>query len=204
MIGLIASAIEAPPCYFYLHFKYSIIVSKNQVIFSKILTYQIRYARINLMKRLIILFLMFVLWFTAASFAETSIKAEVDNLIVTTDNTLIYKIIISSSERQIPRPELPDFKGFDVISQAQSSTVSFVKGSTQTVSVYAFILAPLGVGKFKIPPATIKINGLSISAQEFEIEVTQGKTEIKPGLEHGLSPDERQPKIDTRQPQYTL
>ncbi|MBU0503441.1 MAG: BatD family protein [Candidatus Omnitrophota bacterium] len=133
-----------------------------------------------MVKRIVFLFLVIVLFGVGSVFAETTIKAEVDKASLTTNDILTYKIIITSSEKYLSQqPEVSKFDGFNVISQAQSSTVSMVKSEVKTILVYAFILAPQSAGKFKIAPAVIKVKNKSISSQAFEIEVTQGSGEPK-------------------------
>ncbi len=156
------------------------------------------------MKKIIILSVIFTSLFIATAFAQASIKAEVDKTIVTTDDTITYKLIITSSEKNIPTPQLPKFTGFRVISSAQSSTVSLTKGNIKTIFVYAFILVPTDIGKFKIEPSEIKIKNETFSSVSFEIEVKQGKANPKAEFEQELSiPEETQPEIE-KLPQITL
>lgn len=127
--------------------------------------------------------ILFSLLFTAGAFAETSIKAQVDKTGITTDDSLTYKLIIISSEKNIPVPAIPKFEGFNLVSQAQSSTISFAKGGTETHLVYVFILVPGEAGKIKIEPSKIKVGAVTYTSEQFEIEVTQGKVQpqIPPG-----------------------
>jgi len=159
------------------------------------------------MNKLIILTILFILVFIINAFAETTIKAEVDRTSITTDENITYKLIITSTEKNIPAPQLPEFKGFNVKSQAQSSTVSFAKSNLKTILVYAYILAPKDTGKFNIEPSQIKIKGKSYSSESFEIEVKQGETkpQHKPKSEQEQLPslpEEFQP--ESGQPQITL
>jgi hypothetical protein len=149
--------------------------------------------------------ILFVIAFIAlcanAVFAQTSVKAEVDKLKLSTDETLTYKIVITSPERRIPSPQLPKFTGFKVISSAQSQTISFMQGNVKTILVYAFILAPLDVGKFKIEPVQVKIKNQISSSDALEIEVTQGRVKPKilprekPSLPKSGQPGSREPQI---------
>ncbi len=155
------------------------------------------------MKKTIFIVIIFLFSFVAVTLAETAIKAEVDKAKITTDETLTYKIIVTSSDKKIPSPELPKFAGFNTISQAQSSTLSFMKSNIQTILVYAFILSPLEVGKFRIEPSTLKVKGKTYSTEAFEIEVVQGKFKPKPEQKQESSlPEEPQP--ESGQPQITL
>ena len=156
------------------------------------------------MKKVIILLVIFMSLFIAEAFAQTSIKAEVDKTIVTTDDIITYKLIITSSEENIPKPQLPNFTGFKIISSAQSSTVSFTKGNVKTIVVYAFVLIPTDKGTFKIEPSSIKIKNETYSTGTLEIEVKQGK--VKPKAEPEQKPpqpEETQPETE-EQPQITL
>ena len=152
---------------------------------------------------MIISTLLLILFSTAPAFAEISIKAEVDKTSISTDETLTYKLIITSTDNQAPEPEVPKFTGFNVISQAQSSTFSYLKTGPKTVLVFAFILAPLEAGKFKIEPSVIKLKGKTYSADSFEIEVTQGKAKPKAPPEEKQTLPEKFPS-ESDQPQITL
>jgi len=156
------------------------------------------------MKKIIILWVIFTSLFIAEAFAQTSIKAEVDKTIATTDDIITYKLIITSSEENIPKPQLPKFRGFKIISSAQSSTVSFIKGNVKTIVVYAFVLVPTDIGKFKIEPSSIKIKNETYSTGTIEIEVKQGKVKPKAQPQQKLPlPEETQPETE-EQPQISL
>ena len=140
------------------------------------------------MNKIIVSLVIFVFAFIPLSFAEMSIKAEVDKTRLTTDETLTYKITITSSKENLPQTQIPKFEGFNVLSTTQSSTMEFIGNNIKAVLVYAFVLAPADIGKFKIAPSTIKINKQVYSTDTFEIEVTQGK--IKP-----KAPPEEKPSL---------
>ena len=144
--------------------------------------------------RLIILALSLVLFIAASACAEISIKAEVNNTSITTNDNLTYKLVITSTEKNIPSPQLPKFEGFNVLSQAQSSTFSLAANNIKTMLTFTYILAPKEKGKFKIEPAVIKLNDKVLSSATFEVEVKQGSHPI-------LAPQQEQ-KIE--EPQITL
>ena len=154
------------------------------------------------MRKVVVGLAIFVFAFLAVSFAETEIKAEADKTSITTDDTLIYKIIITSSDKAVPAPQLPEFTGFGVLSQAQSSTMSYVKSNVKTILVYAFVLAPTEAGKFEIGPSTIKIGNKTYSTQALEIEVKPGKTKPKTHLEEPSLPEKSLP--ESQEAQVTL
>ncbi len=125
--------------------------------------------------KLLLTGILFILFVSTNSFAETSIKAQVDKASITTDDLLTYKITITSTEKKLAEPKVPDFKGFSVESISQSSSMSFAKNDINTALVYTFILAPDDTGKFQIGPSQITIKGKTYSSEAFEIGVKQGK-----------------------------
>lgn len=155
------------------------------------------------MKNIVAIAIIFIFLFRAVAFAQTSIKAEVNKTSITADETLTYKISISSSEKQLPLPQLPKFEGFDVVSQTESSQISFGRDENKTVILYEFILTPTATGKLKLEPTSIKIKNKTYSTQSFEIEIKPGKTMPKVRPEEKPSrPEELQP--ETEEPQITL
>lgn len=150
-----------------------------------------------------ILAILFILFFVTIVSAQTSIKAEVDKASVTTDDVITYKLTIASTEKMISQPKFPKFEGFSVLSQAQSSAISFAKNNIETSLTYVFVLAPLEAGKFTIKPSKIQLQGKAYSTQSFEIEVIKGKAQPKPRPEQKSSqPESIQP--ESEEPQYTL
>jgi len=142
--------------------------------------------------RISVLCLLAAMFLATPAFAETTLKAQVDKTALSTDDTLTYKVTLASTDRNLPSPNLPDFKGFNILSQVQSSNMSFTKGEVKTTVAYEFILAPKQAGTITIGSATIKINNKIYSSESFQINATQGKT----------LPKSTQP--ESEEPQYTL
>jgi hypothetical protein len=112
------------------------------------------------------------------SFAGTAIEARVDKTAVTTDDVITYTVSVTSSEKVIPDPQLPDFAHFAVISQEQSSSFSFGTGGVASKSAFIYYLAPRQPGSFVIAAAQIKIKDKVIMSDAFTIEVKAGKARI--------------------------
>jgi len=144
--------------------------------------------------RAIILVILFIVFYLNSAFAETTIKAKVDKTNITTDKVVTYKLTITSTEKKVPRPELPEFEGFRIISQVQSSNVSLIKKDIKTSIVHTYILAPDKIGTLKIKPSKIKIDDEVISSDAFQIEVKQGKVKPEPKEELPL-PEDTQDKF---------
>ncbi|MCM8771413.1 MAG: BatD family protein [Candidatus Omnitrophica bacterium] len=112
--------------------------------------------------------------------AQIEIKAEVDKKKVSTDEELVYKLIISSTASSIPAPEFPDFKDFYVISQANTSNITIKAPSSKITVIYVFVLVPKEAGKFIIEPSQIKTKSAIYKSESFEIEVVEGKRKFIP------------------------
>ncbi len=149
----------------------------------------------------IVVAILFILFFSINVSAETTIKAEVDKTSITTDEVMTYKLIITSTEKKIPIPELPRFDGFRIISRLQSSSVSLIKKESKVTITYTYILAPDKTGTLEIGPSKIKIKDKILSSDAFEIEVKQGKARLQPKgeptLPEEIQPDSEQPLIIT-------
>lgn len=147
--------------------------------------------------------LIFSLFFICLAFAQTQIKSEVDKARISTDEALTYKLTIISSEKKITQPKFPEFKDFTILWQAESSTISFIKGGAKTTLVYTFLLAPKNTGKFTIGPARIESEGKTYTSEKFEVEVTAGKLKPKALPESKpLKPKKTLP--ESQEPQVTL
>ncbi|MDD4953686.1 MAG: BatD family protein [Candidatus Omnitrophica bacterium] len=140
---------------------------------------------------LLIALFLFLLYTTV--FAQATIKAEVDKTDLSTDQTLTYKLIISSSGQEQVIPKAPDFKGFQVVSSARSSQVSFEKNQIKKSATYLFVLSPEKAGDYQIGPATVKIGKDNYTTQTIDIKVKEG-----------TRPPVQEPEPKTDLPQYTL
>lgn len=150
--------------------------------------------------KLLLLFLAISLCVSTNAFAEFSFKAEVDKTSISTDETLNYKLTITSDERNLPQPKFPDFKGFAVVSSMQSSNLSFGASKVKTAVSYVFILAPAEIGKLSISPSQITVGDKDYSTLSFEIEVKQGKAPVQApqapqGAPQNNLPQSEEPKI---------
>lgn len=137
-----------------------------------------------------------------AAFAETSIKAEVDKTALTTDEVLTYKVTVISSEKNLPKPQLPEVKGFSVVSQAQSSSLKLAQAQAKSVLSYVFFLLPVEAGDLVIGPASINMGDNIYSTDSFSIKVSRGKNPPKAAPD--TRPEPALPESANELPQYNL
>ena len=133
-------------------------------------------------KRFSIIILFLIISLTRIAFAaEIEIKAQVDKTDVTTDDDIVYKVIISSQTlKSLPEPEFPDFKNFDVLSSAQTSQISLGQGEIKSLLIYVFIIRAKRTGEFNIGPSKIIVNNKEYFSEKFQIEVRQGSRQLSP------------------------
>jgi len=147
------------------------------------------------MRSVVIAFLL-CLCLASFCFAQIQIKAEVDKNKLATDEELIYKLIISSSGQALPQPKFPEFKGFIVISQANTSNIT-IKGNSPKIGViYVFIMVPKEAGIFTIEPTELKTKDATYKSESFQIEVSQaeGKSIPQESPETPQAPQDESPK----------
>jgi len=126
------------------------------------------------MRRIYIFYILFFFIFPVKLlYAQVSFNAKVDKVNLPINETLIYEIDITTQSKNIPSPKLPKFEDFIVVSQQQSSNISFKKDKIATQIVYSFVLMPRRSGKLKIEPAEIKIENRTYYTEAFEIEVKE-------------------------------
>ena len=145
------------------------------------------------MKRIVLYSILFIFSFKVIALAQTTIEAKVDKTTLTTDETLTYKLTVTSSDENIPLPQLPKFEGFEVLSQVELSSMSLAKEEAQIKLSFVFILTPTDIGKFKIEPSSIKIKDQTYSSESFQIEVKESH------LPKNIPSD-----INSQQPQINL
>lgn len=148
------------------------------------------------MRRIILSWLIFVLLFTVNAFAEVSIKAQVNKIDISADETITYKCVVNADvQEKIPDPKLPAFEGFDVLSRIQSSNISLGKGKAKVEVSFSFILLPNKSGKLKIEPASISLKNEVYTSEGFEINVS-GEIKRKPAP--------KEIPVASGEPQFTL
>ncbi|MDD5044078.1 MAG: BatD family protein [Candidatus Omnitrophica bacterium] len=128
----------------------------------------------------IITIVLCLLILPALCLAQIEIKAEVDKQKIATGEELVYKVVITSGSEAITSLKFPDFKGFSVISQANTSDIN-IKGNAEKVgAIYIFILLPEKAGTFSIGPTEIKTKKATYKSVSFQIEVAQSSGSAPP------------------------
>lgn len=110
-----------------------------------------------------------------------SISGKVDKDRLTQADHLSLTITISGKMKDTPHIELPDFKGFEVLSKSSSQqNISRKSGRTTYSASFSFILQPQATGSLTIGAARIRYKGKLYETRPIVVEVTPGKLPEKP------------------------
>ncbi len=127
------------------------------------------------MKQLQILFFTILVFHGILLSADITLQATVDRNQVVLNERFLYTIEVSGESTSLPKPNIPAFDGFSILSGPNTSTnIQFINGAMSSSNTYAFHLMPQKVGKFNIAPATIEIDGEIISSNSIDITVVKG------------------------------
>lgn len=152
------------------------------------------------MPKIIIFSILFSSIILSNCLAETSIKSDVNKQALSTDEALNYKVIVTSTENEVPTPEIPPFEDFLVLYKLQSTTINFVKNAVKKTIIFAFTLRPKKEGLLQIKPSSIKINDEIFKTETLKIKVTKGKLAVPKGAPPTL---EKKEKPQQKIPQST-
>ena len=135
------------------------------------------------MKKIFLFLLTFFYLFLL--FAETSVTAYVEERKIGINDLLKFTIEISDdSDKNIKQPSLPDIPGFDYLStsSSHSSSMQIINGrmTSSVTQAFTYSLRPKRIGKFIIPPISIKMNRKKYVTDAISVEVVQGSTQKLP------------------------
>ncbi len=129
------------------------------------------------MKRIILLFLSFLLP-SLINAENITLSASVDKTEVGLNEYFTLTVTCTGEGiRRMPEPKLPSLLNFEVTgkSTSQSTQISIINGrmsQTRTFE-YNYTIVPKKVGKFTIPPATLKYKGNIYKTEPVEITVVK-------------------------------
>jgi hypothetical protein len=114
-----------------------------------------------------------LLFSTALIYADViSFNASVDKKTVPLNDSFIYSIAISGDSTNLPDHQIGTMLDFNRFGTSTSQTMTIINEKYNVSVTYRYTLGPKKVGKFTIPPATIKYNGKTYSTESIAIEVT--------------------------------
>jgi hypothetical protein len=120
-----------------------------------------------------IFYILILLFSTVSLYADViSFNASVDKKTVPLNDSFIYSIVIKGDSNNLPDHQIGNMFDFNRFGTSTSQSMTIINGKYNVSVTYRYTLGPKKVGKFTIPPATIKYNGKTYSTESIEIEVT--------------------------------
>src|SRR4051794_32133407 len=108
-------------------------------------------------------FVIGVLIFTGAiaAYADSnvSIETSVSSSRVEIGDRITMDVIVSNAQGKIASPQLGTIDGFTAYSQGHSQEISIVNGLMSSRNVFSYVLVANAVGKKKIGPFQVTIDG---------------------------------------------
>lgn len=124
------------------------------------------------------------LLFSPAAAQEGSFTASVDKRKVSLNGTIQITFTLQDADGKNFRP--PSFADFSVLSGPnQSTSMQFINGSMSRSVSFSYYLKPNREGTLTIEPATIVVNGKTISSNSVTIEVVKGEPNQQAGQQRG-------------------
>lgn len=104
---------------------------------------------------------------------QVILESSVDRSELRLDEQLILNVSITGKDlKTINAPQLPEFQNtFAVLSRSQSSSYSYLNGTVSNSKTFRFVLQPLSVGVFVIPPVHLDVEKESFSTDPIKVKV---------------------------------
>jgi hypothetical protein len=102
---------------------------------------------------------------------DITISADADRQEVTLDEQVTLTIIVSGNASNIPKPDIPELKGFTAYSSGRSQNLSIVNGQISSEVTFTYILVPNNVGEYSLGPFSVDYKGKNYSAGPINIKV---------------------------------
>ncbi len=126
-----------------------------------------------MLKRLILILILAVP-LTAAAQDSVSIQISLNPDTIDMNGQAVLNVIVSSSLRNLPNPELPNLNMFNVYPQGTSTNISWINGKMSSYLAYRYLLQPKRPGTFPIKPVTLVYNRQRYISNELTLTVLSG------------------------------
>lgn len=115
----------------------------------------------------------------AVAFADLKLDVRTDRTSMSLDDSLTLQVTVQSQGTDQPRIDLPEFDGFQVLSQQVQRPMQFSfsfgsRAMIQSQTIYLFVLQPTRQGKITIKPVRAELDGAVKTSRPVEITVAGG------------------------------
>jgi hypothetical protein len=117
------------------------------------------------------IFLLFLSIAAVCHAEDITISADADRQEVTLDEQVTLTITVSGNASNIPKPDIPELKGFTAYSSGRSQNLSIINGQVSSSVTFTYILVPNNAGEYSLGPFSIDYKGKTYSAGPINIKV---------------------------------
>ena len=140
---------------------------------TKIMRLLINKGKLSLPLKFLLITFYILLFTCSLSADEISITASVEKNVVALNEYIIYSLTVRGDSLNLPDPQLGALNDFNQYGSGRSQNISIINGKTSGSVTYSYTLGPKSVGKFTIPPSSVKYKDKVYTTQPIEIEVKQ-------------------------------
>ena len=142
----------------------------------------VNYPRQIFVKRALGVLLAQFLMVTPSLSADISVRAFVDQSIVSAGESFTLSVELSGADAdEAASPQPPDIESFATYRGSGSSTsVQFVNGKMSQTRTLDFYFQATAIGKFEIGAVTVLLDGVEHHSEPIQIEIVQGRPQKSP------------------------
>ncbi len=129
---------------------------------------------------IVVIIIAYVYCVLPANSQQLTIQSSIDKNTLSLDDQLTLRVVVSGSVSNVPKPAIPELKGFTSYSSGRSQNVSIVNGKVSSSVTFTYVLVPQSEGKHIIPAVTVNFKGQTYSTSPIEVEVLASSSKQAP------------------------
>jgi hypothetical protein len=118
---------------------------------------------------------------------DITISADADSQEVSLDGQVTLTITVSGNISNIPKPDIPELKGFTAYSSGRSQNLSIINGRVSSSIAFTYILVPNNTGEYSLGPFNIDYKGKTYSTNPINIKVLPRNTQPQSSMPQSQS-----------------
>jgi hypothetical protein len=146
-------------------------------------------------------FLLFLSFATICYADDISISSNVDKQELTLDDQVTLTITVTGNVSNIPKPTIPELKGFTSYSSGRSQNISIINGQVSSSVSFTYILVPNNTGDYTLGPFSINYQGKVYSAGPINIKILPRSAQQPKTPSYTYPQAEPQPEEENPEPQ---
>jgi len=101
------------------------------------------------------------------------------------EEQVVLELRLSGASQDPQEPDLPNIDGLEFRSIGVSKSLSMINGVSSSASTYTYLILPRRVGRYRIPPITLEIDGQTLKSPALDLEVVTSRIHPSPAQPPG-------------------